>query len=83
MMRMVRRTGNIANNRNLAKPLSYSLLEEPHLNFLNCYRLSKELKVLLKEFVLLAIDVGHWHPGAVQVLGEYCHEDNCPELEGL
>ena len=72
MMRMVRRTGNIANSRNLAKPLSHIL------NFQNYYRLSEELKV-----VLLALDVWHWHPGTVQILGEECHEDNCPELEGL
>ena len=83
MMRMVRRTGNIANNRNLAKPLSHSLSEGHSLILMNRYRLLEESKFVLEEFVLLAIDVWHWHPGTVQVLGENCHEDNCPELEGL
>ena len=66
MMRMVRRTGNIANNRNLAKPLMRRMSD-----------------FFLEIFFLLAIYVWHRHPGAIQILRENCHEDNCPEMEAI
>ena len=38
---------------------------------------------LVENFFSLAIDAWHRHPGAVQILGEKCHEDNCPAIEAI
>ena len=38
---------------------------------------------LVENFFSLAIDVWHRNPGAVQILGEKCHEDNCPGMEAI
>ena len=65
MIKMVRRTGNMANKRNLTKPLvgrtlSFGFLGSPALDV-----------------------VGDWDPGPVQILREYYHEHNRPEMNTL
>ena len=69
MIKMVRRTGNMANKRNLAKPLvGRTLSFAVRFGFLG----SPALDV-----------VGDWDPGLVQILREYYHEDNCPEKKTI
>ena len=64
MIKMVRRTGNMANKRNLAKPLlGRTLSFAVGFVFLG----SPALDV-----------VGDWDPGLVQILREYYHEHNRP-----
>ena len=69
MIKMVRRTGNMANKRNLAKPLVGRILSfAVRFGFLG----SPALDV-----------VGDWDPGLVQILREYYHEHNRPEKKTL
>ena len=67
MIKMVRRTGNMANKRNLAKPLvGRTLSFALRFGFLG----SPALDV-----------VGDWDPGLVKILREYYHEHNRPEMK--
>ena len=65
MIKMVRRTGNMANKRNLAKPLVGRTL-------------SFALRFVFLRSPALDV-VGDRNPGLVHILREYYHEHNRPE----
>ena len=69
MIKMVRRTGNMANKRNLAKPLVGRTLS---FAVIFVFLGSPALHV-----------VGDWDPGPVQILREYYHEHNRPEKKTI